>query len=257
MLTENDLNRIKSEEIFREEIRKKISEKEKSSKIWTFLNSSFGIWLLSTVVVGLIVYFHNENKVNNEIFANNTALINKLETEASNRLQLFKLALENQGFANVYYWNEEMAYMIDGELIKDGSLSQRKPIYIFPEYKERTMNSLLYEIGRLTDDKNRKLKISQARKLLTNIQKSLINMEKEPRSKFAMSQEVQYVLQKAQIEPKKLTDDEKKILTEYRKNEKIYNNTVLAEYNKRIKNKMKELVSSFQNDSYLKEMSDK
>jgi hypothetical protein len=93
MITEEDKERIKSEEIFREEIRKALMEKERASfrKIsWNFFNSPFGLWLLSTVLVGLTVYFYNDSKLRNEISANNSATIQKLETETSNRLQQFK-----------------------------------------------------------------------------------------------------------------------------------------------------------------------
>ena len=96
MLTIEEMEKIKSEEIYRDEIRKKLSENKDSSfskKSWRFLNSSFGIWLLSTVIVGLIVYFYNMNKLQNEISVNEAATIHKLETESSHRLQQFTFTL--------------------------------------------------------------------------------------------------------------------------------------------------------------------
>ena len=52
MLTEEERQRIRLEEQYRLEIRRQIEqEKPKSSRLWTFLNSTFGLWLLSAVVI--------------------------------------------------------------------------------------------------------------------------------------------------------------------------------------------------------------
>lgn len=257
MLTDEEKQRIKSEEIYRDEIRKKLNENEQISKFWKFVNSSFGIWLLSTVVVGLIVYLYNDSKLQNEISANNAATIQKLETEASNRLQQFKLALSNQQASKIYYQKEDLVYMIDGDLVKNGTLSSEKPIYIFPEYKERTMNSLLYEIERLSVDKKSISNILEARKLLTDIQSSLLKMEDEPRPEFLLNPQIQRILQIAQIQPDNLTQSDRKILSEYKEKEKDFEQKELAEYRKRVKNKLNELLISFKNNEYLNEMSEK
>lgn len=258
MLTNEEMERIKSEEIYRDEIRKKLNENEQSSfpkKSWKFINSSFGIWLLSTVVVGLVVYLYNDNKLKNEISTNNAATIQKLETETSNRLQQFKVTLLNQEPSKIYYQKKELAYMIDGVLIIDGTYSSEKPIYIFPEYKERTMNSLLYEIGRLSKDKNRISTITEARKLLSTIQNSLLKMENPPPSPdFPQSQRIQQLIQ---VHPEQITSDDRKLMAEYQEKEKRFEQTELAEYHNRIKKILNELLISFQNNAFLKEMSDK
>ncbi len=257
MITEKDKERIKSEEIFRDEIRKTLSQKELSSpkkKVWGIINSPFGLWLLSTVLVGLIVYFYNDNKLNNEILANNAATIQKLETEASNRLQLFKLALLNQDPSKIYYQKEELAYMIDGVLVRDGSLAQKKPVYIFPEYKERTMNSLLYEIGRLTFDKKQVSTITEARTFLTEIQNRLLNMEDPPRRDFSLSQRIQQI---AQIQPENMSPDDRKLWDEYQEKKKIFEQGQLSDYHNRIKKDLDDLLTLFHSNLFLKGMLDK
>ncbi len=254
MLTEEEMDKIKSEEIYRDEIRKKLNENDDKSfgtKSWKFINSSFGIWLLSTVVVGLIVYFYNDNKLKNEIAANNAASIQKLETEISNRLQQFKLALSNQEPSKIYYQKEELAYMVDGVLISDGTLAQKKPIYIFPEYKERTMNSLLYEIGRLTKDKEQISTITEARTILGRIKSTILKMEDPPRPDFGLSQ---LLNQKIQVQPENLTEEEKKLWTEYQEKEKSFEKGPLSEYNNRIKKSLDELRQLFESNPFLKEM---
>jgi hypothetical protein len=256
MLTDEEKGKIKAEEIFRDEIRKELSEKVGKSfrnKIWTFMNSSLGIWLLSTVVVGLIVYFYNNNKLENELSANNAATIQKLETETSNRLQQFKSALLCQDPSKIYYQKDELAYMIDGILVSDGSLSLQKPIYIFPEYKERTMNSLLYEIGRLTRDKKQILIIGEARTILSKIQNTLLKMDDPPRYEFPISQMLERKLQIRQP----LSSDEKKQLKENQQREKTFNEAPWLKYNNLIKKKLSELLILFESNSVLKELSEK
>jgi hypothetical protein len=56
VLSEEQIQRIQTEESIRLEIRKSLQEPESSgeaqkSKVWDFLNSSFGLWLLSTIFV--------------------------------------------------------------------------------------------------------------------------------------------------------------------------------------------------------------
>ncbi|MFZ4285749.1 hypothetical protein [Variovorax sp. HJSM1_2] len=68
-LTPEEKERIKSEELFRLEIRKELmppapapATENKRQKLWKFLNSTFGMWLLSTVVVAGIVQVYNERQ---------------------------------------------------------------------------------------------------------------------------------------------------------------------------------------------------
>lgn len=56
VLSDEQIQRIRTEESLRLEIRKSLQDPEsssgaKKSKVWEFLNSSFGLWLLSTIFV--------------------------------------------------------------------------------------------------------------------------------------------------------------------------------------------------------------
>ena len=53
MLNDEDKEKVRAEEIFRYEIRREIESKA-TNKWIAFFNTAFGIWLLSTVVVGLV-----------------------------------------------------------------------------------------------------------------------------------------------------------------------------------------------------------
>ena len=55
MLTESKKARIRAEEVFREEVRQELADArdsfDRKSRIWSFLNSALGLWLLSAVVL--------------------------------------------------------------------------------------------------------------------------------------------------------------------------------------------------------------
>ncbi|MEX6687981.1 hypothetical protein QTN47_10775 [Danxiaibacter flavus] len=65
-LTPDEKRHIEMEEQFRHEIRKSLETGENkppsSSRIWNFFNSSFGLWFLSTCVVGFITFLYTQNK---------------------------------------------------------------------------------------------------------------------------------------------------------------------------------------------------
>jgi hypothetical protein len=255
MITEEDKKRIKIEEIFRAEIResfKKTGNEPFRKKAWNLLNSPFGLWMLSTVVVGLVVYFYNDIKMKGEISSNNASTIHKLSTEANYRLQKFRLSLSQQNEANLYYEDTELAYMIDGTLINDGSLSPEKPIYIFPEFKERTMHSLLYEMERLTKDKKQASSIKEARNILSKIRNKLLDLEERPKLEFSRSQHVSSIVQS---QPANLTPQDSLILAEYLAKRKKFEQGELSEYHNRIKLSLDSLTNTFLSNSFLKSIS--
>jgi hypothetical protein len=67
ILTPDEKARIKQEEFLRAEIRKELTpapttEKGWRQKIWKFLNSTFGIWLFSTVIVAGVVHLYDKQE---------------------------------------------------------------------------------------------------------------------------------------------------------------------------------------------------
>ena len=65
LLNNEEKFRIRMEEMFRHECRQNLESKDKKSsagKAWSFLNSTLGIWFLSTCVVGLITFLYTEQQ---------------------------------------------------------------------------------------------------------------------------------------------------------------------------------------------------
>ena len=98
MLSDQDKEHIRQEEIFREEVRGLLNKEDKATtfraKCWRFVNTSFGIWLLSTVVVGLVSWGYanwSEAKQND---AKSKESIRKLDLELFARISNFENLLE-------------------------------------------------------------------------------------------------------------------------------------------------------------------
>lgn len=109
MLTQDGENRIREEELFRERIRLEIErakEHPKKGKIWTALNSAFGLFLLSTVAVGLISAGYARFQENLRTASDERREINKLATEINNRCRrtskLMSTALEQNALMALY-----------------------------------------------------------------------------------------------------------------------------------------------------------
>jgi len=132
-LTEIERTRIQLEESYRQEIRIQ-QEKRKKLTIWTVANSAFGLWFLSTVVVGLVTATWSWQS--QRVAARNAyyAQTNKLWRELSARL--FDIQLN--AFAS-----DNGANYVD---LSVGS--------IYPEFEKRTFRSLAGELRAICPNSN-------------------------------------------------------------------------------------------------------
>ena len=58
MLSRDEIDTIKEQELTRLQLRRELSP-EKKSKAWEFLNSQFFLWFIGSVVLGLFTYYWN------------------------------------------------------------------------------------------------------------------------------------------------------------------------------------------------------
>jgi len=259
MLTEVEKSHLKAEETFRYEVRKSLEKKEEKKfgrMVLDFFNSAFGLWLLSTVVVGLIVSLYSNIKTKNEIAATNTETMRKLTTEISGRLQVFKISLSQLPVEQYYeYSYKQLAHMIDGTgIIDKGSASQDRPIFIFPEFQDRTLQSLLFEMERLTKNETQATVIREGRTTIGRIKNTLMTMEGRPNPDvdYTFSQRMQ---QRAQTSPTaKLSTQDSLDMVKYNQQMTIHNQQ-LTIYHKKIKIILDSLVNELSKNSFLKEQS--
>ncbi len=144
MLSDEEKKHIWAEERFRSEVRQQIGVVEArntgGAKVWAFLNSPFGIWLLATAVVGSLSWGYTKwesIRAEREAFS---TLIVKIDTEIESRLQYIYGQLSRDEI------NKRDFHFLVGSILNPDLL----PHYgVFDEFRERNTRSLIFELRRL------------------------------------------------------------------------------------------------------------
>jgi hypothetical protein len=154
-LTDQEQRVIQAEEIYRDEVRRKLSAiepiKSRSKRVLVFLNTALGIWLLSTVVVGVLTWSYaqlQENAKKTEVIRESTR---KLHTEIVGRLDASSALIEGvqAQLVNNTGWRSRASLFSDVAHELDG----RSPIY--EEFSKRSLRSLLVELQQLVSAQER------------------------------------------------------------------------------------------------------
>ena len=92
MLTEEDKSHIREEEVYRSEIRRELETQKSTtmtpgSRAWAFVQTPLGIWVLSTVLVGLIAWGYAQLQSALQRSTQKSQLIERTDTEAKSRVQ--------------------------------------------------------------------------------------------------------------------------------------------------------------------------
>jgi hypothetical protein len=98
-MTEDEINRIKEDEKVRQKTREDMA-KEKSSdslggKLWTFLNSGFGLWLLSSVALSTVTFLVTDHITKSTEARRNDDDVRAAESELRTRLGFLKSQVED------------------------------------------------------------------------------------------------------------------------------------------------------------------
>lgn len=90
MLTDDELGRIKEEEIFREQVRRTLqpptSEPTLGFRVWTLVNSSIVLWFLSSVVIAGVTQVYSCQQSRQSEQVRKRELQRRLDTEIGNRI---------------------------------------------------------------------------------------------------------------------------------------------------------------------------
>lgn len=185
-MNNQEKQRIKEEEIFREEVRKSLTSTEK--KDWTkSINSPLFIWFISTIVLGLFSYYFQQNKIKNEAMFQIEYSIEKIDTELENRISQFWTNLKpfidtkfeysrDYTFTNqidsvqfVTYWN----------CFKNApALNPKLSSNIYKEYVNRNTISLIIEqIHNLEKQQDLKLETRNSGRFFTYSKKKLSSQD--------------------------------------------------------------------------------
>ncbi len=98
MLSKEDKDRIRAEEIFRSEVQREIREGQNKkgllANLFRFFNSSFGIWFLSAVVLSSSLYIYKDIQSGRAESAQAQLRINKIDMELKERIKGFEAILK-------------------------------------------------------------------------------------------------------------------------------------------------------------------
>jgi hypothetical protein len=92
MLSADDKERIRLEEIYRDEVRHGLDPKSQSATM-KFLNSPFGLYLLSTVLIGIVSFSYSRWKEHHDTAMVHREQAEKLRDEMAFRVRQFDIAL--------------------------------------------------------------------------------------------------------------------------------------------------------------------
>lgn len=160
LLTTEDVERIRQEEILRAEIRLRLDSDAKASKphktAWDFVNSTFGIWLLSAIFVsgaGAIFTYLQQQRAELE---KRTDMVEKLDFEIGYRfgqvlLRLHELSDKGSSKAVLRTGATEADVIKVLQILQESPLRSVPPLY--PEYEKWGLPSLIAELKRHTADK--------------------------------------------------------------------------------------------------------
>ena len=140
-LTEEEKEKIRHEEIFRAEVRASIENDSPSltkKKIWKFLNSPFALWLLSSIVVGLLTWGYSQWQASEIELAKRRETINRLDIEIVSRLRAAQAIIRTAQ-------TKEQLYL--AVIATNGGAEHVNFNFgVFPDLKNRTLRSLFYEL---------------------------------------------------------------------------------------------------------------
>jgi hypothetical protein len=140
MLNEHQMKVIREEELFREEVRKDIEKKRVPQKegLWHFANSAFGLWLLSSVALGSLGFLYG--------YVQDQRSAKRDAQERVSRLR-FEIATHGRDFLQSF----DSAHDYRDYSIAFGAHLQR-PRYKLSDFKDATMDQLLWEYRHLAND---------------------------------------------------------------------------------------------------------
>ncbi|HVF66970.1 MAG TPA: hypothetical protein VM914_04880 [Pyrinomonadaceae bacterium] len=88
IITEDEKARIRAEEEFRAELKREFAEKQKPNRLWTFVNSTFGLWLLGSVTLTGITFLYQSHESSYKTAAERAEVRRKVRQELATRFNV-------------------------------------------------------------------------------------------------------------------------------------------------------------------------
>lgn len=156
MLTQEEKDKIKAEEIFRYEIQKDLKKSNKPKKsIWNFINSAFGLWLLSSVFLGFLTYQYNQWNEGKKTSDRRSRQVRKLDIEIYRRVMILNGEVDHLLSFQPDSTEDDPDRVFSRNLEKSIRKMNSKTDYVFEDFRKRKLSSLLFELYSLAEDKDR------------------------------------------------------------------------------------------------------
>jgi hypothetical protein len=131
MLSQDDRERIRAEEIFREEVRASLAATKRPNRIWTVLNSAFTLWLLSSVGIGGITWIYQTRQAREQA---------RVAAQRRHVALITEITFRLQPIDEMHDFGQVVTYLAAAEA---GSISRST----LNEYRTLTLQSLFTELG--------------------------------------------------------------------------------------------------------------
>jgi hypothetical protein len=164
-------------------VRKDIASKRRRSikeSVWLFLNSAFGLWLLSTVVISIATAIYTKIQTDRAEKSKTAELKRKLEVELANRVGVLDNGLDAllSGTTKIFTGSVTMT-VVNIDAGKRAESEGLNGSIVFSEFKDRTFQSLVFEFEQFAplEDKNN---LREAVKIIERIKDLLQNCPSIP-----------------------------------------------------------------------------
>ena len=153
-LTAEERGRVMAEETFRRIVREELeatskrpNSKTPASIAWAFLNSTFGVFFLGTIVVGLATWAAGVYEKQNRMTVEQAALIQKLDVELSYRLMpLASLFQGPKGSLDERVQIELASVVFSSEPPSKHNFMVMEARNLYPEFRDKNLSALLIEL---------------------------------------------------------------------------------------------------------------
>jgi hypothetical protein len=157
MLSDQDKARIVEEETYRRQALPPLDaiapRGNRWERAWGFANSALFIWFASSVVLGAVSFLYNRWEKAFMIERENQRLASRLDAEITNRLVFVDhlAALQSAGVRDSK--TTDIVPAAVAALERPSAVDY--PVSVFPEYKDRNLRSLLWELVQVAPKKEK------------------------------------------------------------------------------------------------------
>lgn len=134
------------------------SPKTAGDKIWAALNSSFGLWVLSSVVLSWITWAYGKRETRNAEAVKKTEAAQRVDTEIAHRLAMaIAGARVDESRVESGSTTPKNIYINYYDYLENHFIQQDatgRDFSAFPEYRERSFRSLILELRTLVNEKS-------------------------------------------------------------------------------------------------------